>query len=64
MQEEKFEYLIKILAQLSDRQRFIITKKIDGYSHTEIAQLLNVTTRTITREVNDIKKKVEEMMSL
>lgn len=41
------EYLLKIIQELPDRYRLVFTLYvIDGYSHKEIAEMLNITTGT------------------
>lgn len=54
------EVVIEILNSLSDRQRQIVTMKLNGYNHTEIHLHLNICMATISKEFKEIKSVLKE----
>lgn len=55
-------YLEEFIASLSPRRQQIVYLLIDGYSHRDIAKLLNVHHNTIYRDILKIKESLKEWM--
>jgi DNA-directed RNA polymerase specialized sigma24 family protein len=54
MTQQEFTDLLEKIKTLPERYRLILSYKIHGYSHSDIAQLMNMSTRTVSRDLKDI----------
>lgn len=59
------EYLLRMVRSLSPQYRMVfVLHTIDGFTHDEIAQKLNITKGTSKSNLSKAKKKLQEMLEL
>jgi len=68
-EEISLDFLLKIIQELPDRYRMVFNLYVlDGYSHKEIAELLNISVGTsksnLARARKNLKQKLEESQKL
>ncbi len=68
-EEVSLDFLLKIIQELPDRYRMVFNLYVlDGYSHKEIAELLNISVGTsksnLARARQNLKEKLEESKKL
>lgn len=52
--------MFKEFKELSIEERYILISHIAGFSNKEIAELIKISTRTITRKLSNIRKKLKK----